>query len=285
MLSLEFTKMQGNGNDFILVDNRANRFSSKALSRLAVELCHRRRSVGADGLLVIEKSPEADFAMRLFNSDGSEAQMCGNGARCIARYACEKGIAPRETAFSTKAGLVRAKVAQDLVTLDMGTVDLGEVGRKGTFPFEGEEISYTHLVAGVPHTVIFPQDMREKTETDLRRLAQTIQVDGKRFPEGTNVNFVTEAKEEFLRVMTFERGVGDFTLSCGTGSAASAIAAWLEGLVKPPVTVINPGGTNTVDFPDERSLAMISVKLTGKAEFVYEGRILEMETEGKDIEG
>ncbi|KUK57287.1 MAG: Diaminopimelate epimerase [Synergistales bacterium 53_16] len=285
MLTLEFIKMQGNGNDFIVIDNRPYLFSNEMLSRLAAELCPRRRSVGADGLLVTEKSPDADFTMRIFNSDGSEAQMCGNGARCIARYAFEKGIAPAETSFSTKAGIVRAKVAQDLVTLDMGTVDLGEVGRKGTFPFEEGDISYTHLVVGVPHTTIFPQDTHDKTEADLRRLAQAIQADQKRFPESTNVNFITEVKEEFLRVITFERGVGDFTLSCGTGSAASAIAAWLEDLAKPPVTVKNPGGTNIVDFPDRRSLARISVKLTGKAEFVYEGRIPAPETEGKGIGG
>lgn len=269
---MEFTKMQGNGNDFIVIDNREGPWSKPDLSRLALCLCLRRQSVGADGLIAVEKSPDADFTMRLFNSDGSEAEMCGNGARCAARYACEKGIAPPGMVFSTPAGPVRAEVGENSVSLDMGTVDLQTVVKKQSFPFAKETIFFTHLVVGVPHTVVFPESVKGKNGTDLRRLAEALQADTKRFPSGTNVNFVTTVGER-LEVQTFERGVGDFTLSCGTGSAASAIALWLETLAKPPVSVENPGGTNIVAFPDDRSLERLPVTLTGGAEFVYEGRV------------
>ncbi len=272
MPSIEFTKMQGNGNDFIVIDNLEGPWSKADLSRLAAGLCLRGQSVGADGLIAVEKSPDADFTMRLFNSDGSEAEMCGNGARCAARYACEKGIAPPGMVFSTLSGPVRAEVRGNSVTLELGTVDLQTVLKKQSFPFAKETIFFTHLVVGVPHTVVFPECVQGKDRADLRRLAEALQADTKRFPSGTNVNFVTAVGER-LEVQTFERGVDDFTLSCGTGSAASAIALWLEALAKPPVTVKNPGGTSIVAFPDDRNLQRLPVTLTGGAEFVYEGRV------------
>ncbi len=269
---LEFAKMQGNGNDFIVIDNRQCRFSKPALSRLALLLCSRGRSVGADGLIALEESRETHFTMRLFNSDGTEAEMCGNGARCIARYASERAITPPEMTFSTMAGPVRARVTKGYVTLDMGTVDLTSVRRNEIFPHSGGMVPYTHLTVGVPHTVIFPEGITGRDRQGLRRLAEAFQADRERFPEGTNVNFISEAAVE-LELQTFERGVGDFTLSCGTGSAASAIAAWLEGLVKPPVSVNNPGGVNIVGFPDDRGLKALPVTLTGPAGFVFEGRV------------
>ncbi|MFP4482305.1 MAG: diaminopimelate epimerase [Thermovirgaceae bacterium] len=272
MPAFEFTKMQGNGNDFIVIDNRECPFSKRELSRLAVVLCPRGRSVGADGLIAVEVSGEADFTIRLFNSDGTEAEMCGNGARCIARYTSKKCIAPSEMTFSTLAGPVRASVTRESVTLDMGTVDLPSVRRKEIFSFSDEKIQYTHLTLGVPHTVVFPKCIEGKDRPGLRRLAETIQADTEKFPEGTNVNFITGTAES-LHVQTFERGVEDFTLSCGTGSAASAVAAWLEGLVKPPVSVKNPGGVNIVSFPNDRGLQTLPVTLTGPAEFVYEGHM------------
>jgi diaminopimelate epimerase len=272
MSVLKFTKMQGNGNDFIVIDNRAARFSSADLARLASLLCPRGRSVGADGLIVLEENPDTDFTMRLFNRDGTEAEMCGNGARCAARYASEKGLAHGKMVFTTLSGPVRAEVTEESVTLDLGIIDLTSIRGKEVFPFYGKEILYTHLVTGVPHTVVFPEGIRGRGRRDLKELAEALQADRGRFPEGTNVNFIIEAAAS-LEVQTFERGVGDFTLSCGTGSAASAIAAWLEGLVNPPVSVNNPGGVNIVVFPDDRELMKLPVTLTGPAEFVYEGHL------------
>jgi diaminopimelate epimerase len=154
----------------------------------------------------------------------------------------------------------------------MGTVDLTSVRRNEIFPHSGGNVPYTQLVVGVPHTVVFPEGITGGDRPDLRRLSEALQADRKRFPEGTNVNFITEAAAS-LEVQTFERGVGDFTLSCGTGSAASAIAAWLEGLAKPPVSVNNAGGVNIVGFPDDRGLKALPVTLTGPAAFVYEGHV------------
>ncbi|MDO9509607.1 MAG: diaminopimelate epimerase [Thermovirgaceae bacterium] len=267
-----FTKMQGNGNDFIVIDNREGRFSGEALSDLALSLCRRRISIGADGLMAVELSARGDFRMRLFNCDGSEGEMCGNGARCLARYAFERGIAPNRVMIDTLAGLIGAEVAPPYATLDMGTLKTAGVLRNQTFVFEGEPLRYSQLVVGVPHTVVFQEAGDERTHEELAPAARAFQGDRMRFPHSTNVNFLKITGPSGLDLRTYERGVGDFTLSCGTGSTAGAAAAWIEGLVKPPVAVQNPGGVNTV-LIDEEKPGLIRLHLKGLTVFVAEGTV------------
>lgn len=272
--NIAFTKMQGNGNDFIVIDNREGRFSSEVLRDLALNLCRRRLSVGADGLMAVEKSTVADFRMRLFNCDGSEGEMCGNGARCLVRYAFERGIAPARMVIETLAGPIGAEVAPSCATLDMGTLDRGDILRNLAFTCNGEKFRYSQLVVGVPHTVVFQVADDGRTLEELAPVARAFQADRDRFPESTNVNFLKVTGLHTLDLRTYERGVGDFTLSCGTGSTAGAAAAWVEGLVSPPVEVKNPGGVNTVLVEEEKP-GILRLYLKGLTAFVAEGTVCE----------
>ncbi len=274
---IPFTKMQGNGNDFIVLDNRSGRFSSGELSRAAGLYCRRRQSLGADGLLAVEASPGANYAMRLFNADGSEGEMCGNGARCIARYAFEKKIAGRRQSFSTLAGVMKAEVDSPFVSLDMGTVSLDGGWFNRTVDVLGETFDASFLWVGVPHAVLFPTEelSREKKVLLGRELRENLSL----FPEGANVNFVTTGQDGGILSSTYERGVEDLTDSCGTGSAASAICHLLRGSApygaRAVVEVINPGGINTVTLAFDRDGKRVGISLRGRTVIVAEGFLTE----------
>ena len=241
---LRCTKMNGNGNDFIVVDNMALQFNTQELTRFAQQLCRRRLSVGADGLLITEPSQVADFKMRLFNSDGSEGEMCGNGARCIARFAYEKGIVSSTSmCFETLGGEVRASVDGHTAALELSPVSLYQAVHS-TLTADGCEYEYIFLTVGVPHVVIF-EKKRSREFSAYASLGREIRNRFDLFPQGANVNF-TVVTDNGLDVMTYERGVEDMTLSCGTGSTAAAIAAMLLGLRGTETRVANPGGVNVV---------------------------------------
>ncbi len=242
---LRCTKMNGNGNDFFVVDNMSLEISGEEFSRLARRLCRRRESLGADGILVAEPSQCADFKMRLFNSDGSEGEMCGNGARCIARFAYEKGIAPSaDMTFETLGGNVRAVVNGKRAALDLAPVDISGVVKDACVAAGGGDFQYMFLTVGVPHAVIFEKE-HSRSFADYAPLGREIRSRSDLFPEGTNVD------------------------SCGTGSVASAIAANLLGIAGPRVEVINPGGVNvvTLDFSER---GKVYPKLEGAAAMLAE---------------
>ena len=243
-------KMNGNGNDFIVVDNMDKKYDINMLKMMALKLCRRRESVGGDGILVLEPSAAFEFKMRLFNSDSSEGEMCGNGARCVARFAFDNGIALNSCmTFETLGGAVCASVSGARVTLKLAPVSLEKVLVDVPIAVGDEEFNYTFITVGVPHTVIF-EDKRSRSDDGYRALGKAIRERHDLFPEGTNVNFVVarESLEGALDVLTYERGVEDLTLSCGTGSAASAIASVLIGITGPKVDVWNPGGLNRVSL-------------------------------------
>ncbi len=264
--------MQGNGNDFIILDNRNGELSPDDLRKAAVSLCRRRLSIGADGLMALESGGSGHFRMRLFNRDGSEGEMCGNGARCLARYAFERDIAPSPMTIETLAGPIIAEVTPPEATLDMGSVTASSILRGEVFPWDGEEEIYSQLTVGVPHTVVFLKPGDGRTREDLAPLAMAIQADSERFPQGTNVNFQRVSAKNSLELFTWERGVNDYTLSCGTGSTAGALAAWIENLVEQPVEVKNPGGVNTVLI--EPGSYNFHLFLRGRTTFVAEGTVL-----------
>ena len=250
------TKMNGNGNDFLVINNMDLKYSGEMLSSYAKALCRRKESLGADGILVTEPSEVHDFKMRLFNRDGTEGEMCGNGARCIARYALLKGIAKKpEMTFETLGGRVDAVVKGPRVSVKLSPVNVSNLVLNAPASVEGYDFNYTFLSVGVPHVVIF-EKQRLDSEDHYRKLGRAIRLRGDLFPEGANINFVSPrgTYEEGLDVLTYERGVEDLTLSCGTGSAASAIAAFKAGLTGTAVDVYNPGGINRVslefDSPD-----------------------------------
>ncbi len=267
---IPFTKMQGNGNDFVIIDNRKEKFSGKELAELAISLCARRTSIGADGLMAVENSLSMDFRMRLFNCDGSEGEMCGNGARCLARYSFENKIAPERMTMETLAGPIKAEVENRYATLDMGVLDMASVQSRQNMTLSGENFTYSQLTVGVPHTVVFQDPDDRRSQKDLTPIAVAFQADKERFPLGTNVNFLKAGGAGGLFLQTYERGVNDFTLSCGTGSVAGAVAAWMEGLVTPPMEVRNPGGINTV-LTEEEGPGKVRLYLRGLTTIVAEG--------------
>ncbi len=265
-MEIAFTKMVGNGNDFIVVDNRSGALSARTYSAFA-RICQRKTSIGADGVLVMENDPGLPFSMRYFNSDGSEAEMCGNGARCLALYAHSKGIASQEMSFSSRAGVHTASVSANWVRLKF--TDPGEVRLDLPFVLNEERLVCHFLNSGVPHLVLFVENLRAVKVTELGR--------GLRFhpelePEGANVNFVQVIGNTSIKIRTYERGVEDETLSCGTGAVASAIVSHLKGRVQPPVEVSTQGGFLRVDFQSQEG-EVTGVYLEGEARIAYEGKI------------
>jgi diaminopimelate epimerase len=271
MKKIPFHKIHGNGNDFILIDNRRNILRGKDLGGLAKQVCHRNRSVGADGLIVIVPPGDrktADFRWRFFNSDGSEAEMCGNGSRCAARFAHLRKIAPRKMAFETLAGLIRAEVKKDTVRVQLP----GASGLRLNIPVPLETgVRTGHFInTGVPHVVYLSDHLGSE---DVIAVGGATRRHELFRPAGTNANFIQIDGPHKLGIRTYERGVEGETLACGTGAVAAALIAAALGKVRSPVTVTTKGGDTLVvsfgregdEFPD--------LHLEGEAVVVCEGTL------------
>ena len=266
MEAVSFKKMHGSGNDFILMDNRSRLIPPSKGPETARRLCRRKFSVGADGLILIEDSKQAHYRWRFYNADGSEAEMCGNGGRCAARFAVLEGIAPPEHSFETKAGIIKASVDGARVKIQLpgpSNISLDE-----SLELRTEAVTAHHLNTGVPHTCLFVDDVHSVPVFEWGRLIRHHE----RFrPEGTNADFVQVVSEDELFVRTYERGVEDETMACGTGAVAAALAAGLKGLVKSPVRIRTWGGeVLTVHFTLEEG-GIREVFLEGEAVVVYSG--------------
>ena len=264
---LRFTKMDGAGNDFILIDNRAGDIDLNR-SQIA-RLCDRHRGIGADGVLLLENpSDHADFRMRYFNADGGEAEMCGNGARCFARFAQKTAGAEEKISFETPAGVISAELAGGLVTLRMTEpTDL----RLGVPLGVGSQKTMVHFInSGVPHVVV---PVAKVAGVDVRREGSVIRHHEMFSPKGANVNFVEKRGADKIAIRTYERGVEDETLACGTGVVASALIFAATENVKEPITVIARGGDELRVAFERIDKQFRNVTLTGPAEFVFEGTI------------
>lgn len=244
---IPFSKINGSGNDFLLIDNRQGIMRGTDLPVFVGKVCDRSRSLGADGVIFIEKSRGADFRWKFFNADGSRAEMCGNGGRCAARFAAERKIAGRIMGFETDAGLIRAEVSGRRVKLQMTPPHGLALSRSLTLG--GKKITYSFLNTGVPHAVLFVRDLEK---IDLMGTGRGIRTHRVFAPRGTNVNFVRVGNGE-VRIRTYERGVEGETLACGTGAVAAGILSALHGHVSPPVRVLTRGGEAlTIHFDTER---------------------------------
>jgi diaminopimelate epimerase len=265
---IDFFKMSGSGNDFILIDNRDGSLAVGDCVAFARSVCERKISVGADGLFIIEKSEKVDFRWRFFNADGSEAAMCGNGARCVARFAYLTGIAGTRMSFETGAGIIDAEVRGDIVKVrltDPYALALDEQIRIGN------QILFVHSInTGVPHAVHFLHDLEG---FDVFTTGRAIRNHEHYRPAGANANFVTVVDDHTLRVRTYERGVEDETLACGTGSVASALIAALKGLVTSPVDVRVQSGELLRIYFEPTVDGFTKVYLEGKAKVVYQGKL------------
>lgn len=262
---VEFVKMSGCGNDFVLVDGSHGKLTGD-LAELARKICARHTGVGADGLFIIEPDNEADFFVRMFNSDGSQPEMCGNASRCVARFAKMCGLVGDRARFRTPAGIIEAEIRADDVKIRMTpprdlrlsvSVDLKQGSR---------EVGFVNT--GVPHAVMFVDDV---TPVDVRDVGREIRYHRCFAPAGTNVDFVQVVGPDRLKMRTYERGVEGETLACGTGAVAAAVLARTLGRVRSDsVAVEVPGGvlTVTVELTDGMPTG---ATLAGEARVVFRG--------------
>jgi diaminopimelate epimerase len=269
MKKIRFWKMSGSGNDFLVIDRR-NPSLVEDPSRFTQKVCRRKVSVGADGVLFLEESTRADFTMRIFNADGSEAEMCGNGARCIARFAYLQGITGKTMTFETLAGVMKAEVSRERVKVKMSEPKDLALHRK--ILVEGKEYLVHSLNSGVPHAVLLCQSLEEAPVPDLGRKIRFHEAFS---PAGTNVNFIDVTDSHHISIRTYERGVEDETLACGTGTVASALASSALGLVDSPVFLRTRGGEVLVVYFQREGLKFSEVFLEGSTTVAYEGEIWE----------
>jgi len=266
--TIHFSKMSGTGNDFIVIDNMSKQYSLN-WSENARKLCPRRIGVGADGILLIEPCDETDFTMKIFNADGSEAEMCGNGARCAADFAYSHGIAPKQMCFKTLAGLIDARIDKDAVAIKM--IDPYDMQQDIDLPVSGRNITIYSINTGVPHAILFCEDV---SGMEIETLGPAIRYHQHFSPAGSNVDFVEISDKSQITVRTYERGVEAETLACGTGAVASALLSYaFRDVSGPPVHVNMPGGQLIIDFQVDDEQCH-DVWLIGPVDTVYTGQII-----------
>jgi diaminopimelate epimerase len=267
-MTVEFVKMNGAGNDFILLDNRAGQI--QLTTEQIVRLCNRQRGIGADGLFLLKPntSGKAEWSWDFYNSDGSTADMCGNGARCFARYVQAVAGADGKTSFETGAGVIGATFHGSRVTINLTaphSLRLNEI-----VPAAGAKLTVHSLNTGVPHAVVFVPDADQAM---VQELGAEIRYHAHFKPKGTNVNFVQVLGANRIRVRTYERGVEGETLACGTGVTASALVSSRVHRFTSPVQVQVQGGDLLEVSWTEAGDGFSDVTLNGPADFVFRGTI------------
>ncbi len=266
---LHFYKMNGAGNDFVVIDNRD---LSVCLSKRQIELlCDRHRGVGADGLLAVEPAENgADFRFRYYNADGGEAEMCGNGARCFGRFtAALMEDLPERVTFETIAGTLAAEIVEENIRIAMSVPKDLKLDTGVTIP--GLDAALRFVNTGVPHVVAFVDDL---ASVEVVKHGAAIRYHEVFAPAGTNANFVKVIAPGHIAIRTYERGVEDETLACGTGMVACALMHHLLTGAPSPVKVdVKGGDTLEIGFEKTGETAFANVTLTGPADFVFEGDI------------
>jgi diaminopimelate epimerase len=265
---IPFFKMHGGGNDFVIIDHREPFIPEAGQPKFARRVCHRQLGAGADGLIFIETSPTANFRWRFYNADGSEPEMCGNGGRCAARFAVLNNIAPPNLSFETLAGTIQAEVKDRRVKLLMSGV--GDACLDQTIPLEGKTLVGHFMKVGVPHVAVPVDDLEAAPVTQWGRAVRFHPLFA---PAGTNVNFICNEGPQAIRIRTYERGVEDETLACGTGSVASALLSARLGQVCSPVTVHTRGGEDLIIYFTPQGESFTDVFLEGDALVAYQGEL------------
>jgi len=285
-MKIIFTKMHGLGNDFILVDCRRIRLSN--LPELSKTLCHRRFGIGADQMLLLFDSQNADFMMRIFNADGSEVEMCGNGIRCLAKYIWDRNFSDKKVlAIETLGGIIRPEKVDDMVKVDMGepifepekipvritessklkvqSSNTKELTAVIDYPLqiEGREFKITCVSLGNPHAVIFVENLSRFPVPYYGSLIENHSL----FPKKTNVEFIEVLAPQEITMRVWERGSGE-TMACGTGASAAAVASHIKGLTERKVSVHLPGGDLFIEWAGNNHIYM-----TGPAIEIFEGTI------------
>ncbi|MBN1688792.1 MAG: diaminopimelate epimerase [Candidatus Omnitrophica bacterium] len=264
MNEILFSKMAASGNDFVVVDNRRKIIRNAKF--FAQKICRRHFSVGADGVLLLEKSKKAAFRMRILNADGSEAEACGNGFRCVSLFAHRKLRYPKRFKFESLAGVIEARMKGERICVELP--DPSHLKRDRKLRVLGRSFAYDFVNTGVPHVVVL---VRHVNGVDVERFGRAIRYHRHFKSKGANVNFVQPVGRHRLRVRTYERGVEAETLACGTGSTASAVIGGLKGIVSSPVQIQTRGGEILTIRYQCSTRGISNVSLEGEANFVYEG--------------
>lgn len=264
MENLRFYKMSASGNDFILIDDRDSVVEPqfKDLPYFVERVCRRRHSVGADGLILIRRSAKCDFSWRFFNADGSEAEMCGNGGRCAARFAFLNGIAGETMAFETLAGVMKATVKGNRVKLQLSSPQ--DIKLDYHIALENRELFVSSVNTGVPHVILLTDDIEYAPVEELGRL---VRYHGSFAPKGTNVDFVKVIDRENLHVRTYERGVEGETLACGTGAVAVGVILKEKGMAEEAINIHTRGGEILQVYVQD------DVYLEGTANVIYKAQL------------
>lgn len=263
---MRFTKMHGLGNDFIVFENLNN--ENLEWNDLAIKVCDRHTGIGADGILLVEKSPTADIKMTIINSDGSLAEMCGNGLRCFSKYVYEKGIVKKDKiSVETGAGVLEVKLKIDdnevkSIMINMGKPILDETKKNYKLKVLDKEYDATTMIMGVPHTIIYVDNIVREELLKYGPLIEKMDI----FKNGTNVNFVKVIDKDTIEIRTWERGAGH-TLACGTGTCASVVATFINGLTSNKVTAKLALGELKINYDEY-------VFMEGPAEFICRGEML-----------
>jgi len=276
MKTLAFTKMNGSGNDFILIDHRSLFLNDLSLPDFVRTICRRRESVGADGLILIEDSEIADFKWRFFNADGSEAEMCGNGSRCSARFAAGLGLgsgpnAERRLRFSTDSGPIEALVTGDRVRMTM--MDAGHMRRGISVDVAGRREIVHFMVVGTRHVVMFVDDVDALTGEDIVNYGRTLRHAAAFAPKGVNVNFASVDAAGVVHLRTYEKGVEAETHACGTGSVVASVLLAQDRRLSSPVTVVQKSGDVLVVSFELVSTGATRVTLEGQAAINFQGSL------------
>jgi diaminopimelate epimerase len=268
MTSIPFFKMSGAGNDFILIDNRNGIVPEDNLPLFAANVCRRKLSAGGDGLILLEDAPSADFKWRFYNSDGSIAEMCGNGARCAARFAFLNGIAEKQMRFETVAGVIHARILDECVKVKM--TDPHSLSLGVEINVQGKAIRCGSVNTGVPHVVVGVDDIET---VDVVTIGKAVRFHERFAPAGTNVNFVAMDTDGMWTARTYERGVEDETLACGTGMAAVAIVLAAQSASDSPISLKTRSGSSLKIHFTQAGEAFSDIFLEGDARIIYEGRL------------
>jgi len=265
-MNINFTKIEASGNDFILIDNRKGTLLhlTKTIRR---SLCSRKTGIGADGLIVLEKDTTSPFLMRYYNADGGEAEMCGNGARCVARYAFAKRITGEKFSFASQSGMHAAEILKNnLIKVELPACVFKKSAR---LTINGKIQVCDFLIVGVPHIVILTRKLETIDVTSTGRRIRNLN----RFkPSGTNVNFVQHLGKNKIRIRTYERGVENETLACGTGVAAAAAVLYRKKMVSSPIYAKTRSG-ETITVQLKRTKDSLIPFLVGGVRIVYSGAI------------
>ncbi|MGK5595180.1 MAG: diaminopimelate epimerase [Parachlamydiaceae bacterium] len=266
MRELSFSKYSGCGNDFLLIDNRDLSFPSSA-SKLIQRLCHHPEGVGADGIVLLETSQVADFKMRIFNADGSEAEMCGNGLRCLKQFIQEQGIFTSPLSIETMQRILQVEMHQDLVKASMGTPSSMKLGIN--LLVESTNYVVHYVDTGVPHLIHFVDDIEN---VEVLSLGPKLRFHPLFSPKGANANFAQITGPSSLRLRTYERGVERETLACGTGATAAAIISSVIHQLTAPITVETRSRQSlTIDFSIDGKHQITNVTQSGPATYHFKG--------------